>query len=137
MGLVYAEIELINAEDLGVARRGFMKDGDIRQITVSALVDSGAYMMAIPEEARIQLGLETKEHRAVEYADGRVEELDVVGPMEIRFANRRTVANAVVVGKEVLLGSIPMEDMDVVIQPRARRLVVNPQHPTMPQVKMK
>lgn len=137
MGLVYAEIELINAEDLGVARRGFMKDGDIRRITVSALVDSGAYMMAIPEEARIQLGLETKEHRAVEYADGRVEELDVVGPMEIRFANRRTVANAVVVGKEVLLGSIPMEDMDVVIQPRARRLVVNPQHPTMPQVKMK
>ncbi len=106
-------------------------------MTVNALVDSGAYVMAIPDEVRVQLGLEAKEHRAVEYADGRVEELDVVGPMEIHFKNRTTVANAVVVGSEVLLGAIPKEDMDVVIHPRSGELVVNPQHPTMPQVKLK
>ena len=137
MGLVYAEIELINAEDLGMARRGFIKTAEVRRIGVAALVDSGASMLVIPEAVRLQLGVEIVSHEVAEYANGRLEEVPVAGPLEIRFANRRTVADAVVIGSEVLLGAIPMEAMDVVIHPRTRQLAVNPANPTMPKVIIK
>jgi hypothetical protein len=51
MGLVHAEIELVNAGDLEVARRGFIKSEEVRRMTVNALADSGAYMMVVPEHA--------------------------------------------------------------------------------------
>ncbi len=137
MGLVYAELELINAGDLEAARRGFTKTAEVRRIVVSALVDSGASMLVIPEAVRLQLGVEILAHEVAEYANGSLEEVPVAGPIELRFANRRTVADAVVIGSEVLLGAIPMEAMDVVIHPRTRQLTVNPAHPTMPRVIIK
>lgn len=137
MGLVHAEIELINAGDLEVARRGIIKSEEVRRITVNALVDSGAYMMVIPEHVRLQLGLETVEHGEAEYANGKIESVPIVGPMVIKFANRRTVADAMVLGNQVLLGSIPMEAMDVIIHPRTQMLVVNPENPTMPRMIVK
>ncbi|MEK7729101.1 MAG: aspartyl protease family protein [candidate division KSB1 bacterium] len=137
MGLVHAEIELINAEDVGAARRGFIKSQDVRRMTVNALVDSGAYMMVIPEHVRLQLGVEIIEHSEAEYANGEIETVPVVGPIVIKFANRRTVADAMVLGNQVLLGSIPMEAMDVVIHPRTQTLMVNPENPTMPKMIVK
>ena len=137
MGLVYAEIELINAGDLEAARRGFIKTVEVRRIVVSVLVDSGASMLVMPEAVRLQLGVEILSHEVAEYANGSLEEVPVAGPIELRFANRRTVADAVVIGSEVLLGAIPMEAIDVVIHPRTRQLTVNPAHPTMPRVIIK
>lgn len=137
MGLVHAELELVNAGDIEVARRGFIKPEEVRRMTVNALVDSGAYMMTIPEHVRLQLDLETVEQGEAEYASGKIESVPIVGPIAIKFANRRTVADAMVLGNQVLLGSIPMEAMDVVIHPRTQRLVVNPENPTMPKMIVK
>ncbi len=137
MGLVHAEIELINAEDIGAARRGTIRPDEIRRMQVNALVDSGAYMMVIPEHVRLQLGLETVEYGEAEYANGKIESVPIAGPIVIKFANRRTVADAMVLGNQVLLGSIPMEAMDVVIHPRSQTLMVNPENPTMPKMIVK
>lgn len=137
MGLIYAEISLINAEDIGLSRRGFIVEDQVRKIKVSSLVDSGAYMLVIPEHVKIQLGLEQVEQREVELADGKTKTCDIVGPIEIRFANRRAVCNAFVMGNEVLLGAIPMEELDVVVNPREQKLTVNPENPTMPKMKIK
>ncbi len=137
MGLIYAEISLINAEDIGLLRRGFIVEDQVRKIKVSSLVDSGAYMLVIPEHVKIQLGLEQVEQREVELADGETKTCDIVGPIEIRFANRRAVSNAFVMGNEVLLGAIPMEELDVVVNPREQKLTVNPENPTMPKMKIK
>ncbi len=137
MGLVHAEITLINSGDIDAARRGFIKETDIRQITVKAWVDSGAYMMVISEEVKLQLGLEIVDRKIAEFANGDVEELPVCGPVDVRFANRSTSVRAMIAGNEVLLGAIPMEDMDVLIDPRSQRLVVNPEHPTMPKMVVK
>lgn len=137
MGLVYAEIELINAVDLGTAAQGFIKRENIRSIKVNALVDSGAYMMVLPEKVRVQLGLEIITHDVAEYANGEIEEVPIVGPVRIKFANRITVADAMVIGNQVLLGAIPMEAMDVIINPRSQKLEVNPENPTMPKMIVK
>jgi len=57
MGYVYADITLANATDAGLARRGTIDDKDVRQIKVSALVDSGAYLLTIDDSLCTQLGL--------------------------------------------------------------------------------
>jgi clan AA aspartic protease len=139
MGIVHAEIKLTNAGDLEMVRRKFMKKEEVRSMTLSAVVDSGAYMMAINETVRAQLGLEVVDRQSAQLADSQVIELEVVGPIEVRFANRRTVCEAVVLpgNSEILLGAIPMEAMDVLIHPREQQLVVNPAHPIKPQLSLK
>lgn len=137
MGIVYAELILTNIEDMGLLRRSYIKEEQVRKMKVNSLVDSGAYMLVIPEHVKLQLGLEVVEQREVELADGKTNLCDVVGPVEIRFANRRAVSNAFVMGNEVLLGAIPMEELDVVIDTRNQKLIVNPENPTMPKMKIK
>ncbi len=139
MGLVYADIEVISGDDLTLYAKGYIKEDEVKKITISALVDSGAYMLSINERVKNQLGLRVLEKQFAEFADGRVLELEVVGPIEIRFENRRTTVDAMVLpgDTEVLLGSIPMEDMDVLIDPKQQRLIVNPAHPYVAQKYLK
>ncbi len=131
MGLVYAEIELISGDDLALHRRGFLPESQIKRLTVNALVDSGAYMLAINHQIKAQLDLAVLDVQVAELADGTQVKLEVVGPVEVRFQNRSTTVRAMVLpgDAEVLLGSIPLEDLDVVIDPRQQRLVVNPANP--------
>lgn len=139
MGLVYAKITLLNAGDIEMHRRGKIAENEIRQIEVKMLVDSGAYMMAINEVVKEQLGLFIVDKRKAQLADGSVQEFDIAGPIEVRFANRKAVCNAIVLkgDTEMLLGAIPMEEMDVLIHPQKNELVVNPDHPIVAQLPMK
>ena len=99
---------------------------------VSALVDTGALHLCLPEHLVLQLDLKELEKREVTLANGRRELVPYVGPVEVRFANRRCFTGAMVLGDEVLLGAIPMEDMDLVVVPSTRRLEVNPTSPNIP-----
>ena len=131
MGLVYADIELVSGDDLVLHRHGFLKEDKIKRLRVSALVDSGAYMLVINERIKDQLDLAVIETQVFRLANESEIRADVVGPVEIRFENRSTTVRAAVLpgDVEVLLGSIPMEDMDVVIDPKRQRLMVNPESP--------
>lgn len=113
MGLVYADIELINGGDLEMARRQLKGEEEIRRMPLSILVDTGAYYLCINETIQEQLGLSYIEKRKGQLADGSVIEYDVVGPVEIRFKNRRCNVDAMVLKgqNEPLLGAIPLEDM--------------------------
>ncbi len=139
MGLVYADIELINAVDLENARRHIIGEEEVRRMWLNVLADSGAYMMAINETIQSQLELPFLEKRKVQVADSRVIEYDVVGPVHVRFANRKATCNAFVLpgDSEPLLGAIPMEEMDVLIHPLRQELIVNPEHPNYAVLKMK
>jgi clan AA aspartic protease len=139
MGLVYADIELINAGDLEMARRSFMDKDDVKRMHLNMLVDSGAYMMAINETIQEQLQIPFIEKRKSIMANGSVEEHDVVGPIVVKFKNRQAVCNAVVLqgSNEPLLGAIPMEEMDVLIHPLRQELMVNPEHPYFAQLSLK
>ncbi|MBL7731896.1 MAG: retroviral-like aspartic protease family protein [Chitinophagaceae bacterium] len=139
MGMVYAEIELINADDLALARKHILNKDEVKKMTVTMVVDSGAYMMAINETIQEQLQLPFVEKRKSVMANGSVEEHDVVGPIVVKFKNRQAVCNAVVLSgdNEPLLGAIPMEEMDVIIHPRRNELVVHPDHPYFAQLNLK
>ena len=139
MGLVYADIELINGGDLEMARRGYMDQDEVKRMRINALVDTGSYMLAINENIQEQLQLPVVEKRKAQMANGHIVECDVVAPVEIRFKNRRSSCSAMVLpgDSEPLLGAIPREDMDVLIHPLRQELVVNPDHPYFAQMKMK
>jgi clan AA aspartic protease len=139
MGLVYADITLINGEELILAKTNIIGEEEIKHMTVNMLVDNGAYMMAINESIQEQLQLPVKEKRKAQMADGSINEYEVVGPIEVKFKNRRCSIDAMVLpgDNEPLLGAIPMEDMDVLIHPLRQELIVNPDHPYFAQMKMK
>jgi clan AA aspartic protease len=121
MGLVYADIELINP-----------KKQTLRPMKVNALVDTGAITLCIPEHIVLQLNLETLEQREVTTADGKKRLVPYVGPIQIRFENRNCFTGALVIGDTVLLGAVPLEDMDLVINPRLQTITVNPESPNIP-----
>ena len=139
MGLIYADIELINSEDIALARRHYIGEEEIKRMHISALVDTGSYMLAINENIQQQLQLPVIDKRKAQLANGHVVECDVVGPVDLKFKNRSTSCRAMVLpgDSEPLLGAIPMEDMDVLIHPLRQELIVNPEHPYFAQMKMK
>lgn len=139
MGMIYAEIELINAIDLGNAKLYKIGEEEIKRIHVNMLVDTGSMYMCINENVRELLQLSVVEKRKGVLADGSIVEYDVAGPIEVRFKNRRCVVDAIVLpgANELLLGAIPMEDMDVLINPVRRELIVNPAHPDIATMIMK
>jgi clan AA aspartic protease len=133
MGHTYADIELISGDDLALYRRGFLPEDEIKRMRVSALVDTGSYMLAVNERIKQQLDLPVMEMQAVRLADGTERRVEIVGPVEVRFENRSTTVRAAVLpgDSEPLLGAIPIEDMDVVVDSKQQRLIVNPQSPYM------
>jgi len=125
MGIVRAEITLKNAIDMGNARRGMIKDSEVRQTTVMAVVDTGAITLVINEAIRQKLGLEiTGKHRAT-LADGVAHDYDVTEPISVHWKNRDSPCRAYVLpnSNNVLLGAIPMEDMDLMVNPVKQELV--------------
>ena len=125
MGLVYAEITLRNTEDIIFAQRGIIKEQEIRGTTVQALVDSGAWTLVINEAMRNKLGLKIVGTEPGKLADGTQEVYNLAGPLEVRWKNRRTTCEALILpeAEEILLGAIPLEAMDLTINPRKEELV--------------
>jgi clan AA aspartic protease len=120
MGLIYTNITLSNPYQ-----------DEINSIEVNALVDTGALFLCIPEHISIQLKLKEFEKREVTNADGSKKLVPYVGPIKINFENRMCLTGALVLGNSVLLGAIPIEDMDIIIHPAQLKLVVNPENPNI------
>ena len=135
MGYVYAEIELTNEDDVALHRHGLLPENEIKKVTCNALVDSGAWDLVINKEVQKRLNLPLLKRRTVKMADETLMDLDVVGPIQVRFEHRTTLVNAVVLPdtSEVLLGAYPMEGLDVMIDPKGERLLVNPDWPDNPK----
>jgi clan AA aspartic protease len=120
MGIVYSKIILRNP-----------RLPDLEPIEVDALADSGALFLCIPEALCERLQLEKVSDQRVALADGSTRTVPYVGPIEMRFKNRVGFTGALVLGQEVLVGAIPMEELDLVIIPRTQTLDVNPASPDM------
>jgi clan AA aspartic protease len=104
---------------------------ELQAVEVDALADTGALHLCLPPHIQVQLGLEEITRKEATFADGTRKLVPYVGPVELRFKNRIGFTGALVLGDEVLLGAIPMEDMDLVIIPKTRTLDVNPSNPNV------
>ena len=119
MGIVHTEITLKNVKDIIKAEEGLIGEQEIREATVEAMVDTGTGTLVINEELRQQLGLELKGERQATLANEAKETVKIAGLVEVSWKNRDTVCRPLVVSRtgEILLGAIPLEDMDLMVDP--------------------
>ncbi len=120
MGLIHADLSLSNP-----------RKPELKPMQVRALADSGALHLCIPKHIAIQLELEELYSREVTTADGSKHVCPYVGPIQLKFENRGCFTGALVLGDEVLLGAVPMEDMDVLLSPAKQAVIVNPESPNI------
>jgi clan AA aspartic protease len=123
MGQVIEEITLVNDRDVGLVNAGVRSD--VRQVTVEAIVDTGASTLVINEDTRQRLGVEVIENKRVHLANGGTAECGVTEPVYIHWKSRQTACPAVVIpdAKQTLLGAIPLEGMDLMVDPVRQHLV--------------
>ena len=125
MGTVYAEITVKNAIDVGIAESGQIRTEDIRAVTVTAIVDTGASTLVINEELCQTLGLRIKEERNAQMADGRWVACRFTEGVEVHWKDRQWTCTAMLIpgANSILLGAIPLEGMDLMVNPNSRELV--------------
>jgi clan AA aspartic protease len=123
MGKVFAEITIKNNGDVTNAGRKVISGKDVRSLTVTALVDTGAMTLVINEDVRQKLGLAIEENRIANLAGGAKMECKITEPVRIYWKNRNSCCKAMVLPEgEALLGLIPLEDMDLIVDPKSHEL---------------
>lgn len=125
MGYVNATIALSNP-----------RRPELDPLSVSARADSGSMMLCIPSSLAETLQLEQESLREVGLADGRRLQVPYVGPLRVDFEDRCCFVGALVLGDEVLIGAVPMEDMDLVVNPALQRLEADPRSPHLPHARV-
>ncbi len=127
MGKVWADIEVINAGEEYAAANGALAKYKVRRINVNALVDTGATILVLPEKDIIALGLQLRRTTRSRFAEGKSKECKIYGPVTVRFCKRTMQTEAMQGPANIppLLGQIPMEGLDVLVDPKNQRLVLN------------
>ena len=125
MGVFMEEIILENIIDRADAERGYIKDAEVRMLKVDVMPDTGAWTLVINDEVREKLGLEIEDEVRSTLADGTIGKYPLTKPVKIQWKNRITFQSAIVVpnAKKVLLGALPLEGLDLVVDPVHQTLV--------------
>jgi predicted aspartyl protease len=124
MGEVVEKITLVNARDVANARSGYIKEADVRKLTIDAVVDTGAGPLVITEALRQKLGLEIEKDMAVTLAGGVQQKCARAEAVDIHWKDRISLSRPIVLSDgETLLGVIPLEDMDLIVDPVDQKLV--------------
>jgi clan AA aspartic protease len=134
VGKVMEVIKLTNDYDFALALAGTLDPAKVRTVEIEALVDTGATTLILPADAVERLGLPVRGHRKVRYADDRVETVPWVVGIKLEIRGREAVVSALVGprGSTPLIGQIPLEEMDFVVDPKSRELRPNPASPDSP-----
>lgn len=139
MGQVIVTIALENYVDRVESQEDRLPAGAVRNHQMPALVDSGAVMLALPQDVIEKLGLKPIRKVIVTYADERKKECEVVAPVHLTVAGRSMVASAVTGPplSEALVGQIVLEELDLVIDCQRQTLTPHPASPVYPSLKLK
>ena len=122
MGLIYSNIVLSNPVE-----------PQLKPVATKCLADTGSTYLVIPQHIATQLQLTILETREAPTADGSSHTVPYAGPVRVTFENRNCFVGALIMGDEVLLGAVPMEDMDLIVLPKLLKPGVNPESPNIPR----
>lgn len=130
MGRVLTEATIENTEDLWAVKRGLLPPDQARRITVSdALVDTGATLLSLPTRLIRQLGLGEVGKKRVTSSSGLCE-TSMYEAVRLTIQGRQCTMDVMEVPDDVpvLIGQIPLEHLDLVVDLRNRQLIGNPAH---------
>ena len=127
-------IKLTNSYDEERVQSGDWRPEQVRTLEIEALVDTGATMLILPADVVARLGLKEQGRRKVVYADGHEDEIPWIGGVRMTLLGREMIASALVTpaGTVALIGQIPLEELDLIVDPKSRALRVNPASPDAP-----
>jgi predicted aspartyl protease len=124
MGQVFTNITLKNATDVINVERGLITAPEVRETAVRAMADTGAGTLVINEWVRAKLGLKVLGLKRATLANNQREVCKVTEPVEVHWNDRSMSCRALVIADQgsvgdgtVLLGAIPLEDMDLIVNP--------------------
>lgn len=130
MGGVQTEATIENLEDLWAAKRGLLAQEEVRRVTISdALVDTGATLLSLPTGLIERLGLERMASKRVISSTGPAD-ATIYSAVRLTIQGRTRTMDVVEVPDDVpvLIGQIPLEHVDLVVDLRSRSLIGNPSH---------
>ena len=130
MGKVIVSARIENLQDAYEAERGDLPATNVRSIEVAdALVDTGATMLSIPRRLIAQLGLTRRRTRTARTAAG-ILSFGIHGAVRLTIQGRDCIVEVPEIPDEcpVLIGQIPLEGLDFVVDPTGQRLIGNPDH---------
>lgn len=132
VGEVWVDVVLENPFDSQLVRLGVRPEGTVRRFEWPMLVDTGATTLVLPEEAAEALGLNYDGTVDVQFANGSVGVLPIARAVLVSIQGRSATTDAIVApaGSLALLGQIPLEAMDLLVDCKLRRLV--PRDPSGP-----
>ncbi|MBU0699920.1 aspartyl protease family protein [bacterium] len=139
MGEVNVTLYLENAWDRYRCACKEINETQIRKEEITALVDTGAVMLMLPQDLVEALGLISTRKAIVRYADERKEERDIAGMVAVKIGKREMMTECIVgyPGSEPLVGQIVMEVMDLLVDCNEQTLKPRPESPYLPLLKMK
>ena len=130
MGKVFVQAQVTNLKDAWDAERGLRLPGEVRTASIpNALVDSGATLLAMPPSVIKQLGLTRTATKRARTASG-VGEFGLYDAVRLAVQGRECTVEVMELpeGAPVLIGQIPLESLDFVIDMRGQKLIGNPEH---------
>lgn len=129
MGRVKAKIKLTNFVDVKNVEAGLISKEKLRTTEVEMLVDTGATMLNIGEDIAEKLGIKKEKEIYVTLADGSIQRRFKGLGVLVEIGERDCVTDCVILerGVESLLGQIPLEEMDLVVDCKNKKLTPNPE----------
>jgi len=129
MGRITLKIKVENLEDILRAERGQLAPEQVRSVQVDALVDTGATLLCLPAKAIAGLGLSLLGTRKVTTANGTVETRLFQGA-RLTIFNRTCTVDVMELqnGVPALIGYVPLEVLDLILDPKRQAVVPNPEH---------
>ena len=130
MGRVLVSAKIENLSDYSKLREGLLLPERVRTIEVSeALVDTGATFLSLPRRLIDQLGLEQYQTRLSRTTNG-VRQVNIFSSVRLTVQDRECRVSVAELPDDcpVLIGQIPLEDLDFVVDPARQRLIGNPEH---------
>ena len=124
MGSVMTKVTLWNNTDLDKVAEGTLRPEEVRTAEIDALVDTGATQLVIPIDVCRRLGLRPGRTVPVLLADGSEREMTYMTSLHISILGRDMSCDALAApeGTTALIGQIPLEALDLVVDPRSREL---------------
>jgi clan AA aspartic protease len=134
MGKVMQKIKITNSADVVLSQGGHLPPDQVRSIEIDALIDTGATTLVLPADVVAKMGFAQLEVRKLRLADGSLIDAPRVTNIRLEICGRDMLTSAYVMpaGSTPLVGQIPLEELDLVVDPRRQELRPNPEHPDGP-----
>ena len=138
IGEIVVDLGLENASDRGLFEAGHLQEADIRRTRVRAVANTGAVMLALPEDVVERLGAREVGRLACTHADGRRGERPIAGPLIVHIGDRWTYARCVVnpTGTDSRVGRLVMGELDLVVNHATQTLGPRPESPDRPLLRL-